>query len=68
MDIFFATSASYNELFKNEGSFNFVQTATTATLQPVGWNSFAAAFGDYDMDGDLGAPMGGLERRARCGK
>lgn len=52
LDLFLATEGSKNQLFRNDGHFQFTQILTTDISDRV-TRSFSSAFADIDNDGDL---------------
>ncbi|MBK9106705.1 MAG: VCBS repeat-containing protein [Saprospiraceae bacterium] len=52
LDLFLANDASKNQLFRNEGNFNFSRILDT-DISNAAAHSFSSAWADIDNDGDL---------------
>ncbi len=52
LDLFLANDGSKNQLFRNDGNFNFTRILTT-DISKTSAKSFSSAWADIDNDGDL---------------
>ncbi len=58
LDLFAASHVSDNAMYHNDGDGTFTDRATVLNLDRP-WDSFAATWADYDLDGDLDAYLAG---------
>jgi len=52
-DLFITKVDGYNQLFQNDGSFNFTDVTTVSGFPNTILKTYGASFGDYDNDGFL---------------